>query len=343
MLERRDVSFSALTTLRVGGPARLLVEVGTRGELLDTMRDPQFANSLVLGGGSNLVVADAGAQEPVVGVRTSGIAISRDAENVVVDVAAGEPWDALVERCVDEGWSGTEALSGIPGLVGATPIQNVGAYGQEVAETISHVDVYDRSSGRLLTMSAAECGFGYRHSRFKAEPHRFVVVSVRLRLRASVVGEPVTYEALARRLGVGVGATASLADVRVAVLDLRRERGMVLDAADHDTWSAGSFFMNPVLAAPDVPVGAPRWDQPDGMVKTSAAWLIEQSGFPRGFGAELGTGAAALSTKHTLAITNRGGATTADVLLLARTVQAGVQKRFGVQLQPEPTLVGVTM
>lgn len=343
MLERRGVPFSALTTLRVGGPAQLLVEVGTRTELLDTVRNPQFINSLVLGGGSNLVVTDEGVDDPVVAVRTTGIDVSRDAFEVVLEVAAGEPWDALVERCVDEGWSGVEALSGIPGTVGATPIQNVGAYGQEVAETVSHVDVFDRSTQEVLTMSAAECAFGYRSSRFKVHPHRFVVVSVVFRLQASVVGQPVSYAALAQRLGVDVGSTASLADVREAVLDLRRSKGMVLDEDDHDTWSAGSFFMNPVLAASDIPEGAPQWQQPDGMVKTSAAWLIERSGFARGFGATVGTGTAGLSTKHTLAVTNRGGATADDIVALARAVRTGVQQRFGVELQPEPTLVGVSL
>lgn len=343
MLERRGVPFSTFTTLRVGGPAQLLVEVGSRAELVDAVRDPGFAKGLVLGGGSNLVVSDAGVEAPVVAVRTSGITVNRDAEDVVLDVAAGETWDSLVELCVDEGWSGVEALSGIPGSVGATPVQNVGAYGQEVAETVSHVEVFDRSTHETLTMSAARCEFGYRSSVFKVEPNRFVVISVCLRLRASSVGAPVSYTGLAERLGLAVGAAASLSDVREAVLDLRRGKGMVLDEGDHDTWSAGSFFMNPVLAASDVPTGAPRWPQPDGRVKTSAAWLIEQSGFPRGFGAELGTGAAALSTKHTLAVTNRGGATTDDIVVLARTVRAGVRQYFDVELQPEPTLVGVSL
>ena len=343
MLERNGVPLSALTTLRVGGAARQLVEVDTRAELIDAVSDPRFEAGLVLGGGSNLVVADAGVDVPVVAVRTAGITVTRDAEAVVLDVAAGEPWETLVERCVAEGWSGVEALSGIPGSVGATPIQNVGAYGQEVAEVISHVEVFDRSTQNVQLMSATECVFGYRSSVFKVEPQRFVVISVSFRLRASPVGAPVQYAQLAGRLGVDVGAVASLSDVRAAVLDLRRSKGMVLDDVDHDTWSAGSFFMNPVLEASDVPPDAPRWDQTDGRVKTSAAWLIEHSGFPKGFGADLGTGAAALSSKHTLAITNRGGATTADVLLLARTVQAGVHERFGVALRAEPTLVGVEL
>lgn len=343
MIERRDVPFSSLTTLRIGGAASILVEAVTRDDLIDAVNDPRFEGALMLGGGSNLVVADAGVDDPVVAVRTSGVTATRDADDVVLEVAAGESWEALVERCVAEGWGGVEALSGIPGSVGATPIQNVGAYGQEIAEVISSVEVFDRSSQSVRSMSAAECDFGYRSSIFKAESQRFVVISVSFRLRSSSVAAPVKYDELARRVGVDVGASASLAAVREAVLDLRRSKGMVLDDDDHDTWSAGSFFTNPVLAASDVPTDAPRWDLPDGRVKTSAAWLIERAGFPKGFGSEVGTGSVALSTKHTLAITNRGGATTADVVLLARTVRAGVYEQFGVTLQAEPTLVGVAL
>ncbi|MEO8107258.1 MAG: UDP-N-acetylmuramate dehydrogenase [Actinomycetes bacterium] len=343
MQERHGVAFSDLTTMRVGGEARRLVEVFTPAELIDAARDPSLRRCLLIGGGSNLVVADGGVDIPVVAVRTSGVAATRNGDEVVLDVAAGESWDALVERCVHEGWSGVEALSGIPGSVGATPIQNVGAYGQEVGDVVSHVDVLDRTTNRTQLMSAGDCDFAYRSSIFKKEPQNFIVIAVHLRLRISSSSTPVKYSELARRLSVDVGATASLIDVREAVLDLRRSKGMVLDDADHDTWSAGSFFMNPVLAASELPADAPQWVQSDGRVKTSAAWLIERSGFSKGFGRELGTGAAALSTKHTLAVTNRGHATTNDVLLLARTVRAGVHEHFGVALQTEPTLVGVEL
>jgi UDP-N-acetylmuramate dehydrogenase len=324
--------------------ARRLVEVTTTtGELVDVVRDEGADGCLVLGGGSNLVVSDEGVEDPVVAVRNSGMTVTRDGDEVLVEAAAGEPWDPLVERCADEGWSGIEALSGIPGSVGATPIQNVGAYGQEVSDVVTSVEVLDRSTADTRTMTALECRFGYRTSVFKAEPGRSVVLSVQLRLRAARLGAPVRYAELARRLGVAVGETAPVADVRAAVLELRRAKGMVLNDTDHDTWSAGSFFTNPMLAASDVPAGAPSWPQGDGRVKTSAAWLIEQAGFGKGYGADLGTGAATLSTKHTLAITNRGGATTDDILLLARTVRDGVRDRFGVTLHPEPTLVGVQL
>jgi UDP-N-acetylmuramate dehydrogenase len=260
-----------------------------------------------------------------------------------VTVAAGEPWDPFVARAVEAGWVGVEALSGIPGSVGATPIQNVGAYGQEVAETVASVRCWDREERRVRTFAAADCGFGYRTSRFKAEPGRYVVVSVTFQLRLGDLGAAVRYAELARTLGVAQGERAPLAEVREAVLRLRGGKGMVLDEADHDTWSAGSFFTNPFLDAEQaaaLPAEAPRWPEADGSrVKTSAAWLIEHSGFTKGYGNDR----VSLSTKHTLALTNRGGATTADLLDLAREIQEGVRERFGVRLVNEPVLVGCSL
>jgi UDP-N-acetylmuramate dehydrogenase len=252
-----------------------------------------------------------------------------------VSVAAGEPWDPFVARAVERGWVGVEALSGIPGSVGATPIQNVGAYGQEVAQSIASVRVWDRTLRGVRTFAASDCGFGYRTSRFKQDPGRHVVLSVTFQFRQGDLGALVGYAELARSLGVEPGARASMVDVRRAVLDLRRGKGMVLDAGDHDTWSAGSFFTNPVLEADRVPEDAPAWPQGDG-VKTSAAWLIEHAGFGKGYGA----GAVGLSTKHTLALTNRGGARTDDLLALAREIRAGVEARFAIRLDHEPVLVG---
>jgi UDP-N-acetylmuramate dehydrogenase len=234
---------------------------------------------------------------------------------------------------------GVEALSGIPGSVGATPIQNVGAYGQEVSQTLASVRVWDRKLRGVRTFAAADCGFGYRTSRFKTDPGRHVVLAVTFQFRQGSLGAPVEYAELARSLGVEPGARAPMADVRRAVLELRARKGMVLDPADHDTWSAGSFFTNPVVAPADVPDAAPAWPQPDGRVKTSAAWLIEQAGFGKGYGA----GAARLSTKHTLALTNRGGATTAELLTLAREIRDGVEARFGIRLVNEPVLVGISL
>ncbi|WP_457206991.1 UDP-N-acetylmuramate dehydrogenase [Nocardioides sp. P5_C9_2] len=340
------------TTLRLGGPAREWVRATTEGELVDAVAGADDAGTpvLVLGGGSNLVVADHGFDGRVVEVATRGI--SADVEDVdqgavcggvVVRVAAGESWDDLVATAVERGWVGLEALSGIPGSVGATPIQNVGAYGQEVAQTVASVRVWDRTLRGVRTFAAADCHFGYRHSRFKADPGRHVVLSVDLQLRTGSLSAPVTYAELARTLGVDLHGRAPLAAVREAVLGLRAGKGMVLDDADHDTWSAGSFFTNPFLTAEQaaaLPDDAPRWEQPDGRTKSSAAWLIEHAGFGKGYGLDLRGGRASLSTKHTLALTNRGGAGTEDLLALAREVRDGVEAAYGVRLVNEPVLVG---
>ncbi|MFZ2016674.1 MAG: UDP-N-acetylmuramate dehydrogenase [Nocardioides sp.] len=331
------------TTLRLGGPARSWSRATTEADLLDAVRRADEAGEpvLVLAGGSNLVVADDGFAGTVVEVATSGIRADHEGEDptccgVVVTVAAGESWDAFVATAVERGWVGLEALSGIPGSVGATPIQNVGAYGQEVSQTLASVRVWDRKLRGLRTFVAADCGFGYRTSRFKADPGRHVVLEVTFQLRQGELGAPVAYAELARALGVEPGARAPMAEVRGAVLGLRRAKGMVLDPADHDTWSAGSFFTNPVVSPDALPEGAPAWPQADGLVKTSAAWLIERAGFGKGYG----DGPARLSTKHTLALTNRGDATTADLLALAREIRDGVEQRFDVRLVNEPVLVG---
>jgi UDP-N-acetylmuramate dehydrogenase len=331
------------TTLRLGGPAKEWVRATTEADLIDAVRRCDEAGEpvLVLAGGSNVVVADEGFDGTVVEVATTGVLADHDGDDatcggVVVTVAAGEPWDAVVARAVDSRWVGVEALSGIPGSVGATPIQNVGAYGQEVSQTLASVRVWDRRLKGVRTFAAADCGFGYRTSRFKADPGRHVVLEATYQFRQGELGAPVAYAELARTLGVEPGTRAPMADVRSAVLELRRGKGMVLDPDDHDTWSAGSFFTNPVLAGDQVPEGAPAWPQPDGLVKTSAAWLIEHAGYAKGYG----EGPARLSSKHTLALTNRGDATTDDLLALARELRDGVQRRFGVTLVNEPVLVG---
>ena len=324
------MELAELTTLRLGGPAGRLVEARTDDEVIAAVRgsDPP---ALVLAGGSNVVVADDGVPGTVVRVATRGVERA-DATGRLV-VAAGESWDDLVALTVAEGLQGFECLSGIPGSVGATPIQNVGAYGQEVAETIESVRVYDRETDNLVDMPAAECGFGYRTSVFRYHD-RHVVLSVSFRLRRDDHSGPLRYAELARTLGVPVGGTAPLTAVREAVLGLRRGKGMVIDPADPDSVSAGSFFTNPILDS--APEGAPTWPEADGRVKTSAAWLIEHAGFHRGHG----NGRVGISTKHTLALVNRGGATTAELMALAREIAAAVEDRFGVSLHPEPVLVG---
>jgi UDP-N-acetylmuramate dehydrogenase len=329
-----------LTTLRLGGPPARYVEAADEAAIIAAVRacgEPL----LVLAGGSNLVVADGGFPGTVVHITSRGVRFDGDA----LEVAAGEPWDPLVARCVEAGLAGFECLSGIPGSIGATPIQNVGAYGQEVAEAIVSVRAYDRELDAVLEVSADECGFSYRSSAFKRTPGRWVVLSVAYRLERRPDSMPIRYAELARALGVEEGERAPLADVRAAVLALRRRKGMVLDPGDPDTVSAGSFFTNPVLDAAafaelEERAGAmpPRFAQADGRVKTSAAWLIERAGFARGYGDPAGI---AISGKHTLALTNRGAGTAAQLVALAREIAAGVRERFGVELVPEPVFAGL--
>lgn len=354
MREEHDVPLSGLTTMRVGGPAARLVTVTTTDELVDAVREVDDADEplLLLSGGSNLVVADEGFAGTVVRVATSGITPeSADwCGGAVVRVAAGEGWDDVVDRFVGEGWAGVEALSGIPGLTGATPVQNVGAYGQDVSQTIYQVRTWDRRDQVVRTFANDDCAFTYRHSRFKGTD-RYVVLDVVFQLEVADLSRPVAYAALAEGLGVELGTRVPLADARAAVLEQRRRRGMVLDPDDPDTWSCGSFFTNPILSRHEFDdlverVGErlgyegptpPRFAEPDGRVKTSAAWLIDHAGFAKGFGLP---GPASLSTKHTLAVTNRGGASTTEVLDVARRVRDGVRDAFGVTLVNEPVLVG---
>lgn len=361
------------TTLRLGGPAGHFFTADSDVDLIAAVRDIDHHRSgqdsdgglLLLGGGSNLVVADDGFDGAVIRIATSGIEI-RDG---LLSAAAGVPWDECVAAAVDAGLAGIECLSGIPGSTGATPIQNVGAYGQDVGQTIVMVDVYDRSTGTMALLDNADCGFSYRHSAFKAaaatHTERYVVTRVHFQLADhGGMSTPVRFRDVAETLGIAVGERAALKEVRTAVLEQRGRRGMVLDAADHDTWSAGSFFTNPLLtpeqfealhaAAPD----APAYPDADGRTKVPAAWLIEHAGFTKGYGlkghgvqghgaqgddGEPGPAPVTLSTKHTLALTNRGSARTADLLALAAEVRGRVADRFGVVLVPEPVLVGCAL
>jgi UDP-N-acetylmuramate dehydrogenase len=354
LTEHADLS--GYTTLRLGGPAARLVEADTAADLIGVVRDADIAGEplLVLGGGSNLVVADAGFDGTVARVATAGVAVRQADDLVYATVAAGENWDRLVEWAVSEKLTGIECLAGIPGLAGATPIQNVSAYGQEVASTISAVRLFDRETDSVLTLDPAACAFAYRTSIFKitatTATGRYVVLDVTFGLVRDPMSAPVKYAELAAKLGIGVGDQAPLADVRQAVLALRRGKGMVLDPADPDTASAGSFFTNPVLdqaqlaelervaSARSPGIKVPRFTADGGQVKVPAGWLIEQAGFGKGY---QGPGGARISSKHALALTNHGGASTADLVGLARQVMAGVRETFGVELTNEPVLVGV--
>ncbi len=367
-------TLAELTTMRVGGAPRRLVTARTETELIDALRACDDAGEplLVVGGGSNLVVADEGFPGTVVLVRTRGVEVPHDSAcgGVSVTVAAGEDWDQLVAQACAQGWSGIEALSGIPGSTGATPVQNVGAYGQEVAQTVAQVRVWDRVEQRVRTMFASDLGFAYRHSVLKesmvgpdAAPGtvtpRHVVLTVTFSLRPTELSQPIGYAALADGLGVELGARVPLEEAREAVLEQRRRRGMVLDPQDHDTWSCGSFFTNPMLPREQLEQVRLRAEESLGqdrrsalppcyptdredLVKTSAAWLIEHAGFGRGFGSLSGR-PAGLSTKHTLAVTNRGSARASDVLEVAREVRDGVEQTLGVRLVNEPVLVGLSL
>ncbi|MEU5767309.1 UDP-N-acetylmuramate dehydrogenase [Streptomyces asoensis] len=351
MQELQDAPLAPLTTFRLGGPATRLVTATTDAEVIATVREADAAGTplLVVGGGSNLVIGDKGFEGTALRIATRGCELA----GTGLELAAGEVWSDAVARTVEAGLAGIECLAGIPGSAGATPIQNVGAYGQEVSSTITEVIAYDRRAGETVALTNEECAFSYRHSRFKADPERYVVLRVRFALEdAGGLSAPLKYAETARALGVGPGDRVPLAEARATVLKLRSGKGMVLDPEDHDTWSAGSFFTNPILTDADFAVfharvaerlgedvEPPAYPAGEGRTKTSAAWLIDKAGFTKGYG----DGPARISTKHTLALTNRGAATTEDLLALAREVVAGVREAFGVTLVNEPVMVGVEL
>lgn len=334
-------SLAPLTTLRLGGPAGRLVDADSADAVVEAVRAADAAGEplLLLGGGSNVVIADEGWPGVVVRVTSSGRRVRRQPDgSVLLTVEAGEDWDEVVAACVAEGLGGLECLSGIPGRTGATPVQNVGAYGVEIAELLVDVDLYDRRTGTVRAhVPAHELGLGYRTSILKGRDD-VIVLRVRFALPGDGASAPIRYPELARALGVEPGARVPTAAARDTVLGLRRGKGMVLDPADVDTWSAGSFFTNPFLPEDQVPNGAPRWPAGPDLVKVPAAWLMERAGFRRGHRGP--GGRVALSGKHVLAVTNRGDGTTADLLALAREVRTVVHDRLGVQLAPEPVLVG---
>lgn len=351
MQELHDAPLAPLTTFRLGGPATRLVTATTDDEVVTAVREADAAGTplLIIGGGSNLVIGDKGFEGTALRIATTGFRL----DGTTLELAAGEVWTDAVARTVEAGLAGVECLAGIPGSAGATPIQNVGAYGQEVSATITEVVAYDRTTGAVTTLTNAECAFAYRHSRFKEQPTRWVVLRVRFALEdAGGLSAPLKYPETARALGVEAGERVPAATARETVLKLRAGKGMVLDPEDHDTWSAGSFFTNPILddgafesfvARARVRLGGditpPAFPAGEGFTKTSAAWLIDKAGFTKGYG----TGPARISTKHTLALTNRGAATTEDLLALAREVVGGVRDAFGITLVNEPVTVGVSL
>lgn len=349
---------SALTTSAVGGPAGTFIQARTEAEIIDAVSAADAAGEqlLIIAGGSNLLISDDGYPGTVVQIASEGFTVNAEDScgGVAVVVQAGHNWDKLVEHAVLHAWSGVEALAGIPGSTGATPVQNVGAYGADVSQTIAAVRTWDRERNAVKTFTNSELKFGYRDSILKQTTvngsPRYVVLTVEFQLPLGRMSAPIRYAELARALGVEVGKRAYSNDVRREVLRLRASKGMVWDPEDRDTYSTGSFFTNPIVsaeAAAALPETAPRYPGgQDGLVKLSAAWLIDQAGFGKGFGLEPGSvsgGRASLSTKHTLAITNRGTACAKDVVAVAREVRAGVEQRFGIQLHPEPLLIGLEL
>jgi UDP-N-acetylmuramate dehydrogenase len=331
------------TSLRVGGPAKNFVEVGTESEIIAAIEAAGDTPILIIGGGTNILVADSGFEGTVIRITSHSMQAEIDAcSGATLTIGAGENWDEFVATTLNRGFAGLETLSGIPGTVGAAPIQNIGAYGHEVSEFITRVRTYDREVKGLKTFTNSECEFSYRNSHFKAHPGRYVVLDVQFNLRQGEMTTAITYAELAKKLGVEVGEKAPIIATRAAVLELRGAKGMLLNPSDRDSWSAGSFFTNPIVSqeiAAKLPEGAPKWPTSDGMVKTSAAWLIENSGVHKGDS----HGGARVSTKHVLALTNAGNATATDIAELAKSAQKSVFEKFGITLEAEVNLVGITL
>ena len=331
------------TSLRVGGPAEKFVEVGTEAQIIAAIEAAGDSPILIIGGGTNILVADSGFEGTVIRITSHSMQAEIDAcSGATLTIGAGENWDEFVSTSITRGFAGLETLSGIPGSVGAAPIQNIGAYGHEVSEFITRVRTYDRQAKALKTFTNSECEFSYRNSHFKAHPGRYVILDVQFNLRIGEVSTAITYAELAKKLGIEVGEKAPVDVTRKAVLELRAAKGMLLNPSDRDSWSAGSFFTNPIVTqeiAAQLPEGAPQWPTADGMVKTSAAWLIEHSGVHKGDS----HGGARVSTKHVLALTNAGNATATDIAELAKSAQKSVFEKFGITLEAEVNLIGITL
>jgi UDP-N-acetylmuramate dehydrogenase len=332
---------SKYTSLRVGGPATKIVQVSTEAQIIAAIEEAGDTPILIMGGGTNVLIADKGFDGTVIRISNNSVQSEVDAcSGATLTIGAGEDWDLFVQTTINSGFAGLETLSGIPGTVGAAPIQNIGAYGHEVSEFITRVRTYDRQEKALKTFTNSECEFSYRSSHFKAHPGRYVVLEVQFQIRIGEESDPITYLELARKLGVQLGDKAPVVATREAVLELRASKGMLLSVDDHDSWSAGSFFTNPIIsqqAADALPDAAPKWPLIDGRVKISAAWLIENAGMHKGDE----VGGARISTKHVLALTNSGDATAADIAELAKRARDQVKEKFGITLEAEVNLVGV--
>jgi UDP-N-acetylmuramate dehydrogenase len=331
------------TSLRVGGPAKSIVNVSTEAEIISAIEAAGDSPVLIIGGGSNVLISDTGFEGTVIHIANNQAESEIDAcSGATLTIGAGENWDDFVATTISRGFAGLETLSGIPGTVGAAPIQNIGAYGHEVSEFITRVRTYDRQAKAIKTFTNTECEFEYRNSHFKKHPGRYIVLSVQFQIRTGEISTPITYAELAKKLGIAVGEKAPVIDTRKAVMELRAAKGMLLNPDDKDSWSAGSFFTNPIVSteiASALPESAPKWPMADGRIKTSAAWLIENSGISKGHA----HGGAQVSTKHVLALTNSGNATAEELVQLAREVRKSVQEKFGITLEPEVNLIGISL
>jgi UDP-N-acetylmuramate dehydrogenase len=332
---------SKYTSFRVGGPASKIIQVSTEAEIIAAIEAAGDSPILIMGGGTNVLIADKGFEGTVIRISNNSVQAEVDAcSGATLTIGAGEDWDTFVQTTIDRGFAGLETLSGIPGTVGAAPIQNIGAYGHEVSEFITRVRTYDRQEKALKTFTNSECEFSYRNSYFKAHPGRYVVIEVQFQIRRGEFSDPITYVELSKKLGIEPGEKAPVTETRAAVLELRASKGMLLKNDDHDSWSAGSFFTNPIIsqqAADQLPNAAPKWPLIDGRVKVSAAWLIENAGIHKGDE----VGGARISTKHVLALSNSGNATAADIAELAKRARNQVKEVFGITLEAEVNLVGV--
>jgi len=332
---------SKYTSLRVGGPATKIVQVSTEAQIIAAIEEAGDTPILIMGGGTNVLIADKGFDGTVIRISNNSVQSEVDAcSGATLTIGAGEDWDVFVQTTINSGFAGLETLSGIPGTVGAAPIQNIGAYGHEVSEFITRVRTYDRELKEIYTFTNSQCEFTYRNSYFKAHPGRYVVLDVQFQLRIGEFSAPITYLELSKKLGIEPGDKASVVATRAAVLELRASKGMLLSPDDHDSWSAGSFFTNPIIsqqAADALPDAAPKWPLNDGRVKISAAWLIENAGMHKGDE----VGGARISTKHVLALTNSGDATAADIAELAKRARNQVKEIFGITLEAEVNLIGI--
>ena len=332
---------SKYTSLRVGGPATKIVQVSTEAQIIAAIEEAGDTPILIMGGGTNVLIADKGFEGTVIRISNNSVQAEVDAcSGATLTIGAGEDWDVFVQTTITSGFAGLETLSGIPGTVGAAPIQNIGAYGHEVSEFITRVRTYDRQEKEVKTFTNSQCQFSYRNSHFKAHPGRYVVLDVQFQVRKGEYSDPITYLELAKKLGIQLGDKASVVETRDAVLELRASKGMLLSPDDHDSWSAGSFFTNPIIsqqAADELPDAAPKWPLNDGRVKISAAWLIENAGMHKGDE----VGGARISTKHVLALTNSGDATASDIAELAKRARNQVKEIFGITLEAEVNLIGI--